>query len=118
MVRWPWVSRLAYDAVERDRNTLAGQLQNLAYTYNELVREMIGMKREGFVSTPALPEPQTPKTLPNEIADALDMIGLHGRERDAMEAYAWRQLDRQKPPVEIATDLLAGGLRDQKEEEQ
>lgn len=116
MVRWPWVSRLAYDAVERERNTLSGHLANLAHTYNELVREILTMRREGFVSTPALPEPQTPKALPPEIVDALDAIGLHGRARDQMETYAWRQLDRKKAAPEIASELLVGGLRSPQEE--
>lgn len=113
MVTWPWVSRRAYDVVERERNTLAGALAQVTYTYNELVHELLGMKKDGYVAAPSYPEAQVPAQLPKVISDALDSIGLSGRDRDQMEAYAWRQLDRNKDAEVIASELIAGGLNNE-----
>jgi hypothetical protein len=112
-MKWPFVSRGAYDALERERNQLNYRLDVMIDRNNKLVDEVMRFRREGFNAAP--PEPVAPPaapSLPDEVQQALDDVGLMGSTRAQMEAWAWRQLARERSAKDVADDLRAGGLRE------
>ena len=85
-------------AVERSRNAI-------------LVETIVQMKREGFHPVLAMsPAPQQDDRLPKEIDEALDELGLIGTMRAQHEAWARRQLAKDRDAAVIASELLQGGL--------
>lgn len=118
-MRWPWVSREAYETLERERNFLTGQLAGIKSAladqltrHHALVDRVLEMKREGFATAPTAPAPEAEARLPAEVTQALDTIGLQGAMRAQMERWAWQQLDRDRDPAVIASELIQGGLRE------
>lgn len=119
-MRWPWVSREAYDAVTRERNYLAGRLDAHELQQTGLVNHILTMRREGFAPKPeeTAPVNSPAAKLPRVIEQALDKIGLYGTQRMQMETWAWRQLDKggvDVDPAQVAADLLQGGLKEEAE---
>jgi hypothetical protein len=109
-MRWPWVSRLAYEVLERERNSLLHLLIEARHERQELVGDVIEMKREGFVPQPKYAEPSVTPEVHPDIADALDRVGLTGSARGQMLAWAERQMVKGADPKNVARDLMAGGL--------
>lgn len=114
MVRLPWVSRAAYEAMafayEREIVSHAEDRKR----NDELVATVVQMKRDGFtapITLPVLPfEPEQRDDLPNPVLDALDEIGLTGAQLEQHKDWARRRLRREKNAEIVAEELLAGGL--------
>lgn len=70
MIRWPWVSRRAYDVV-------AEQLQLRTVAYDRLVQQMVGLKRKGY----ELPTGTRIRQQPDAEAKALDDVNQRFIER-------------------------------------
>jgi hypothetical protein len=116
-MKWPWVSRLAYEVLERERWELLRTVERLELLveqerqkYGELVGDVIEMKREGFVPAVKYDEPSVTPEVHPDIADALDRVGLTGSARGQMLAWAERQMVKGADPKNVARDLMAGGL--------
>jgi hypothetical protein len=118
-MRWPWVSRGAYEALERERNALMSLLdqqiamrQERDQKFHAFVDDLIQMKRDGFEAAPRYPEAEEVKEPDALILDALDAIGLKGSERAGMLTWAERQLAKGREAKEVAAQLRRGGLVD------
>jgi hypothetical protein len=116
-MRLPWVSRRAYEALERERNVLLGTMERMDLTIDRerqrmdsLVEQILGMKREGFAQAPSYPDLPAPSALPAEVEQALDKLGLFGTMRGQMESWAVRQLALGREARVVASELRAGGL--------
>lgn len=116
-MNWPLVSRARYDAAVTEANkmhTLAQSAMRLANEERErahkLMDRLIEMKREGFVSPPALPEPAPQADpLPREVAQAITDLGLRGHDRYQTEAWARQALAGGDTPAKVAHRIWMGG---------
>lgn len=119
-MRWPWVSRLAFDQVSDEALFLRSELMAARRTLGEVLSRyadhtatIMEMKRVGFER---VEYHQAPITVPEialhpAIQNALDQLGLPSQVRHQMQAWAEGELRKDgAEPEEIAARMLAGGL--------
>ena len=76
--------------------------------YHELVKEMMGMKREGFVAQhmgEPIMAPELPVLVRKAISDRAK-VGTHTWSH--LTNLAWDEMRNGTPPETIAADILAG----------
>lgn len=109
-MRWPFVTRNTYELLERENNRLFTRLQLADIRADRLedsLMDLVTPKPE-----PLPPPPPAEPTLPSEVIEALDFVGLSGSVRANMTAWAYRALERGKKPAEVAEAIQGGGLRE------
>ncbi len=113
-MKLPWVSRLAFETLDRERGYLTHRVETAEDRNMVLLNEILTMRVEGFSQPqPEAPVAPEPMALPEVIMDGLDQLGLAGAAKAQMETWAWRQLGRDRDPAVIASELVAGGLREE-----
>jgi SOS response regulatory protein OraA/RecX len=93
MLRWPWVSRHAYDLVVE-------QLQQRTAAHDRLVQQMVGLKRKGFEPSQA----GKIRKQPDEEAQALASVEqkfverVRASDRDFVDSAVQDLIDRGLSP--------------------
>jgi hypothetical protein len=87
-VRWPWVSRLAFDAVREERDRLAREREQLLDQVGRLADHRLRMDRvdRGLGEHPRPPKPE-PEPMPEEV-EALIQRWDNGTIRDQLRMDA------------------------------
>lgn len=102
------VSKDTLAAVEAQRDVAQTEVRRLT----DIV---VGMKREGFHPVAAIPaSAPLEDDIPDVVADALDQIGLKGQERLRYESWARRRLEKGTDAEVLASQLLQGGLNEER----
>lgn len=79
------------------------------HRYHELVREMMGMKREGFVPRETVNEPISAPELPAAVQQAIAQVSSPGTGTwRQLNKYAWEAKRAGIEDGQIAADILAG----------
>jgi hypothetical protein len=114
-MKWPWVSRRAYDIMHDVARQLSTQVRELREQTEAQLETIVQMKREGFHPVAVMPPAREEgNLLPKVIEDALDELGLIGTVRAQHEAWAQRQLTRGRDAAIVAHEILQGGLEQER----
>lgn len=99
-MRWPWVSRLAYEAVVSERDHLRAETTRLTEAMTRISRREVGLPE-----TPK--EPRAPMTpMPKELADYIR--GFAGQSiQKSMRDTAYRMAAAGRPWPEIQALTMA-----------
>jgi hypothetical protein len=108
-MRWPCVSRRAYDLLERLLASQIRRAEQAEARVDQLTRDLVTMTREGYQPAPVMtPDLPPADTLPLAVADALDGLGLapadHAREAARLHAL----MDEGMDPTEAIRRLYEG----------
>jgi hypothetical protein len=111
-MKLPWISTRAYEIMHDVAKGLAADVKALREENAALVATIVQMKRENFHPVAAVPaQSERPEDLlPRPVVDALDELGLIGKQRSQHEAWARRQLSKNRDAAVVASELLQGGL--------
>lgn len=116
-MKWPWVSRELYDAVQGVANRLVIERQDdatryadLLANYDALVQQIVTMRKEGFVAEPkAPPAPPAREPLPPVVVAAIAQRSQpNTKERRLLDGTARQLLDEGMNAESAAADILAG----------
>lgn len=118
-MRWPWVSRTLHEAVVAelhraiDRGELhraEGKVVNdrLLQRVDELMGEIIRMRREGFVPQPEPPRQDEAKPMPEKVVQAIEERGANAAMRRQLMVYAERRLRDGIDETELAEIIMSG----------
>jgi hypothetical protein len=106
-MKWPWVSRLAFDTVVSEATYLREQLSQAALAHAALEKNLVRISRSeaGLTEEPRQPrEPIGP--MPDELVKYI--AGFDRREtRREMTSEAWRRRGRGIPWETIKAEVMA-----------
>ena len=115
-MRFPLVTRSRFEYEQRHVKLLETMLteahdDNKAQDerYDELVKTIVGMKRDGFESTPEIIELAEPEKLPDEIWVAINEVSAKdSREYYTLMAYAREAVEGGVSDKEIIHSIIYG----------
>ena len=100
MIKWPWVSRLAYDTVAAERDRLRDQNDKLI---DHITR--IDRASQGLTETPRQPKPQQ-EPMPAELREYIMSFPNKGYQSMMWKAAWDRRLKHHESWDEITKDVL------------
>lgn len=90
MIRWPWVSRLAYDQVRGERDRLLADVERLDARVASLVDQVVRIQRSTQGMTEVPREQRQMQPMPSEIREIVMSAG-DSRIRAMQIREAWRR---------------------------